>query len=424
MKKFLFIIFILYLNSCNSQIDENLTKESSGKAYLKEIFNDCPKADIVEIVEEEDMVEVEYLCDGQRYEAGISDGKLLYKETAAEHSTIPFDKIQRKLEKKFPGWKLDEISLVTAFDTSFLKVEIIKEGFEQNVYFTSEGKWFKAKTFAAAESWTEGNLKAIAAFRGADYNFLHPDETYEMPDLLNEISGIAAVDKNTLMCVQDELGAVIEYHLGNEEIKNVYRFTDVGDFEDIAINNSRLYVLRSDGNVFDFDYKIKRIHPEQKMLSVSSLNIEGMFYNNKDGFLYLANKESNVGTDESKRDIFRYKEQAWEEPEKFLEVDVKQVNEFFAKKYPGLAAKEVAFNPSAIAIHPITEEFYILSSINRMLAVFGNKKLKNIYPLPANLYFKPEGLTFFDNGDLLIASEGDKKGLVKGYVMYFKYQKK
>lgn len=423
MKKFLFIIFILYLNSCNSQIDENSVTGSNRKSYLKVIFDNCPKADIVEIVEEEDLIEVEYLCDGKRYEAGISNGKLLYTETAAEHADIPFDKIQRKLEKKFPGWNLDEISMVTAFDTSFLKVEIIKEGYEQNIYFTNDGKWYKAKTWTSAEPWNAANLKAKNAFRDAEYRFLNPDQIYEMPDLLMEISGITAVDNNTIMCIQDELGAVIEYHLGDEEIKNVYRFTDVGDFEDIAINKNRLYVLRSDGNVFDFDYKITKIQAEQKMISINSLNIEGLFYDT-DGYFYMASKEGTVGADESKRYIFRYKEQPWEEPAKYFEVDLKLLNDFFAKKYPDMAAKDLAFNPSAIAIHPLTKEFYILSSTNRLLAVFEKEKLKNIFPLPADLYFKPEGLTFLDNGDLLIASEGDKKGLIKGYILYLKYHKK
>ncbi len=423
MKKFLFIIFILYLNSCNSQIDKNSVIESNRKPYLKVIFDNCPKADIVEIVEEEDLIEVDYLCEGKRYEAGISNGKLLYMETEAEHSDIPFDKIQRKLEKKFPGWNLDEISMVTAFDTSFLKVEIIKEGYEQNIYFTDDGKWYKTKTWTPAEPWDAGKLKATPAFRKAEYHFLSPEQIYEMPDLLIEISGIAAVDNNNIMCIQDELGAVIEYHLGEEEIKNVYRFTDVGDFEDIAINQSHLYVLRSDGNVFDFDYKIKKIQPGQKLIPINSLNIEGLFCDETDDYFYIASKEGTVGADESKRYVFRYKEQPWEEPVKYFEVDVRLLNDFFVKKYPDMAAKELAFNPSAIAIHPVTKEFYILSSTNRLLAVFEKGKLKNIFPLPADLYFKPEGITFFDNGDLLIASEGDKKGLIKGYVIFLKYHK-
>ncbi len=43
-------------------------------------------------------------------------------------------------------------------------------------------------------------------------------------------------------------------------------------------------------------------------------------------------------------------------------------------------------------------------------------------PLPADIYYKPEGLSFYENGDLLVSSEGDKKGFIKGTINLVKVQ--
>ena len=90
------------------------------------------------------------------------------------------------------------------------------------------------------------------------------------------------------------------------------------------------------------------------------------------------------------------------------------------RHYPKLTREKVLFNPSAIAIHPLTNERYVLSATNRMIAIYKDKTLTNVFPLPAQLYFKPEGLDFAENGDLFLSSEGMKKGYLGGQIFFFK----
>jgi hypothetical protein len=180
-----------------------------------------------------------------------------------------------------------------------------------------------------------------------------------------------------------------------------------------------VYVLRSDGNVFKFSLK-NPSKVEQMMLSLNSLNIEGLFYS--DGYLYVACKDALVNQSAAKRCIYRIKDNKKVIPELYLEIDLNNINEFITKKYPELSLNNITFNPSAVAIHPITKELYVLSANDRMLAVYKDKQLKYAVPLTAEEYYKPEGLSFFPNGDLLISSEGDKRGLVKGNIVLLKYQ--
>lgn len=418
MKILIFILASLYLTSCHGQTNEKKQVESVSKGYMKIVFEQCAKPDIIEVESTSDgYVEVEYLCNGERFEIGIKNNSLLFVEHSVNQNEIPIDKINRKLEKKYQGWTLDEISQVKTNDTTFLKVEILKDGIEQNLYFTNDGKWFKIKPIDVSSTLDFNALEKNTMYNSVKYKFHKPDSVYEMPDLLNEVSGIVLSSEKVVYCIQDEIGAIFEYNFDKQEISNSYRFTDIGDFEDLAINKNIVYVLRSDGNLFVYDFKNKT-KSSQTMLQINSLNIEGICFS--DGYIYIACKDALVNHTDSKRMIYRVKANKLENIEPYLEINIDDLSNFISKNYSELGITKILFNPSSIAIHPITKEMYILSAIDRFIAIYKDKQLINIIPLSAEIYYKPEGLSFYENGDLLISSEGDKKGFVKGTISLVK----
>jgi uncharacterized protein YjiK len=69
-------------------------------------------------------------------------------------------------------------------------------------------------------------------------------------------------------------------------------------------------------------------------------------------------------------------------------------------------AKPIKLRPSAAAINPVTNELYILASINHLLMVTDRKgKLIATYELDPDIYLQPEGIAFTPWGDLLITNE-------------------
>src|SRR6185295_14778286 len=84
------------------------------------------------------------------------------------------------------------------------------------------------------------------------YNLTKP-KIYKMPSVLREISGIAfdQLNGDTLFTEQDENGKVFHFKLGDRNIQAT-RFFKNGDFEDIAICNHYVVMLRSDGVLFSF----------------------------------------------------------------------------------------------------------------------------------------------------------------------------
>ena len=407
-----------FFSQCHSQTNNQPVAVS--KDYMKIISQQCAKPDIIEVEYTPDgYVEIEYFCDGKRYEIGIKDNTLLFSEHAMKQEEIPLDKINRKLEKKYQGWTIDEVAQVSVNDTTFIKIEILKDGIEQNVYFTNDGKWFKIKAIDITSTFDPKSIQKSTVYQSAKYKFHQPDSTYEMPDLLKEISGLALGSENNIYCVQDEIGSIFEYELKKQEIIKSHRFTDIGDFEDVAINKNTLYVLRSDGNIFVYDLKNKT-KTSQSMLQINSLNIEGICHNG--GYIYIACKDALVNQHETKRMVYRVNANKLNNIEPYLEINADDLSKFITSNYPETGISNIHFNPSAIAIHPVTKEMYVLSATDRFIAIYKEKQLKNVIPLVPEIYYKPEGLSFYENGDLLISSEGDKKGFVKGTINLLKYK--
>lgn len=423
MKITLLLVILITSFACVAQKSSDHISNSDKNEYFKIIYEKCPNADILKLESKEDYVEIEYLCDGNYFEIGISENKVLFIESKADKSLVPRDEIKKKLDKKYEGWLLDEISLITTNDTSFFKVEIIKDGLEQNLFFTTDGKWYKSKSIVTSDNWTIEKLINTPLYQSMNYNLLAPDSIYNLPDVLREVSGIAiSNDQKSIFCVQDELGAVFEYDYIKEEVKNIHRFTDIGDFEGISIIGDYVYVLRSDGNIFHFNYKNKK-EIKQYMISVNALNFESLAYDELTDNFLVVSKDGVLNTPESKRIVYKFPKDNPAETSVYFEVDIMKINEIISSNLPNPESNVALFNPSEIAIHPITRAIYILSASDRILTIYNKEGLKSVYPLPAELYYKPEGLAFFKNGDLLISSEGDKRGIVKGNIMLFKFKK-
>lgn len=410
---------VLFFFSCNTSNSSKMGNVQNSD-YMSFLLEECEQPDILDVerAEDENYIEIEYFCNGKTYEMGIKNNTLMFVETGVKLTEIPIEKIRKKLNKNYKNWSIDEASEVRTADTSFYKLEIIKDGVELNLYFTKDAKWFKFNSLQISDKWNLDIHKLSKSYAHSGYNFFEPNKIYEMPDLLREISGITLKNQESMYCVQDELGAIFEYHLIEENLEQIHRFTDIGDFEDLAVLEDKIYILRSDGLLFPYLINEKQTL-ETTMLALNTLDLEGLcvWKNN----IYVASKAAQINQADHKRSIFKLEENKLHKPELYLEIDIDKIKAFASKNYEKLDVSSLQFNPSAIAFHPKTEALYVLSASDRLLLVFKDKKIENVILLPSNVYYKPEGLAFSANGDLYISSEGDKKGFVKGSIMFFKY---
>jgi uncharacterized protein YjiK len=383
----------------------------------------CPNAKIVETEVKADYTEIEYLCDGISIEVGYDEkNNIIYTEREAKIPTGIQDKIKQKLDKRYEGWSFDESLLVEMPDTAFYKFELMKGGIEENVYFSLDGKYYKPNNIPISETWTEKNLSSVNKNKSAPYNFLKPDKVFELPEILREISGMTLVSDSEFFVIQDELGAVFKYDLQLEKITDMIRFGKDGDYEDIAIAKNQVYILRSDGTIFSFDYMNFNGKVKQTIAPTNSTNIEGLFFDPAKKQLLMASKSEPISGSDNIRVVYEMPGNELQKTKVNLEINIDEINKKLLKKYPEIVSEnyDFQFNPSAIAVHPKTGETYILSASNRLLAIYEKGILIDIFPLPSEIFYKPEGLAFAENGDLYISSEGMKNGFVSGQILWFK----
>ncbi len=254
------------------------------------------------------------------------------------------------------------------------------------------------------------------------YDLNNPVETIILPPVLSEISGITLIDSSIVACIQDENGIVFFYDLKRKEISKYFTFHGNGDYEDITYTNEKIYVLRSDAVLFEInDFTDSDNVGEIKLKEIPHDEFEGLCYDRWNKRLLIAPKDKadKDAEVETKRGIYGFNltgKQLIKKPvinfklssiKKFASED-KNFNEEKEGKKDKKDEPDIKFKPSAIGIHPVNGDLFVLSAEDQLMFVFNMKgNIKNIFKLDPYLFNMPEGITFFENGDMLISNEGD-----------------
>ncbi len=256
------------------------------------------------------------------------------------------------------------------------------------------------------------------------YKFASPDAVAILPSVLHEISGLTLFDPASFACIQDEEGIVFILDLSTNQIKKQLPFTSKGDFEGIAKTDKSIFVLRSNGTLYELsDLESDEITVNIFETGVPSKDNEGLCYDADSNRLLIACKEKvsiGSGTKDT-RYIFGFdlkSKTLIEKPAYTFEIE--SIIDFANKNNIDLPQKvkkknqkgepDLKFRPSGIDIQPVSKDIYLLSSDDKMLFVFSySGTIKNIVNLDKALFNQPEGITFLENRDLLISNEGQNR---------------
>jgi len=247
------------------------------------------------------------------------------------------------------------------------------------------------------------------AFRSPDGYDLSRPVRYPMPEVLKEISGIDfhEGDPGTLYAEQDEEGKVFMVRLGDKKVTHV-KFAGKGDYEDIALVGTYVVVLRSDGVLYDFPFSELRAGEIASTRKWEDLlpkgEYESLYGDPATGSLFLLTKDSR---EDSKTHSVSGYELSLSGDGKITMTRGFRFQTAKLKGYSGMHHKD--FRCSALAKDPHTGQWFILSSINKMVVVTDSLfHVREVCPLDPALFVQPEGIAFDRNGALYISNEGNK----------------
>lgn len=244
------------------------------------------------------------------------------------------------------------------------------------------------------------------------------EETYtiirkwDMPEELEEISGISYLSKDRMACIQDEEGIIFIFNLDTDLVDKKINFGKAGDYEGMAVVDSTAYVLESSGIL----HVIERY--TQPAFGVETIktpfsgknNLESLTADTLNNRLLITVKDVDPNSKDYKG-IYAFdldSRKVFPKPVYKISFDDPIFKNIKSGKDKGNSGK---FYPSDIALNPINGDIYILEGKNpRLLIMDKNGKLIRIHQLNKESFPQPEGITFAPDGTLFISNEG-KKGM-------------
>ena len=133
-------------------------------------------------------------------------------------------------------------------------------------------------------------------------NTLEIVNTWELPDALEEVSGIAWMSDAKIAAVEDEDGLIYIYDLAKNKIDKTIEFADDGDYEGIAVTGEDAYVMRSDGLLFEVqNYATAQPVTKTYQSAMSHKNnVETLSYDAKNQRLLTAPKDLDPNDEDIK----------------------------------------------------------------------------------------------------------------------------
>lgn len=231
------------------------------------------------------------------------------------------------------------------------------------------------------------------------YDFADPT-IIDLPVELDEISGLAYYPKDTsVFGVIDEDGLLFKIPIMNPKGTRKWVFDKQRDFEDLVLVDSTFYALVSNGDVVQINFNGDTISTDKSEFSATSgkkTNEFEILYQDS-GRLVIMCKECE---EDKKKQLTSY---LYDPATKSYSPHIVINTQPIATK---LGEEKMALKPSAAAINPVTNELYLVSSIEKVIVVLDREgQLKETYKLNPKIYKQPEGIAFTPAGDLIISNE-------------------
>jgi uncharacterized protein YjiK len=245
---------------------------------------------------------------------------------------------------------------------------------------------------------------ALAENMLADYQ---PAKSAPLAPSLREASGLTPAGATSLFTHNDEYAIIYEINQTDGTVIRAFalgRPTLRGDFEGVAILAERLYLVSSDGRVFETAPAAHRTRARFNVYDTGvgdHCEVEGLSLGRTDDELLLLCKLQKDALLQGRLQIFAWSLASRLAPARLL------VDTPFLSVMSKSAASD--FRPSDLARDPADGTLYVLSVSGAVLAIDDRGAARGYLPLDRERHPQPEGLALLSDHSLVIADEGGRK---------------
>jgi len=243
--------------------------------------------------------------------------------------------------------------------------------------------------------------------------YLAKPRIIELARALKEISGIAVSD-NRLFAISDDEGQVFQLNLNDGTITRQWTFGEANDYEDVATVSGRFFVLSSNGDLVSFSLPTtgSPVIDKFEFPFGKGVEFETLYYDKQAARLVMICKECKADG-ASQLSAYTFDPATGNYKPATFSINAEEARQKSTRKQNRL-------KPSAAAIHPITGEVYMISSINKLIIRMSLKgRIISVHPIKRADFEQPEGITFTANGDMLISNEAGENE--QATLLLFKY---
>lgn len=248
--------------------------------------------------------------------------------------------------------------------------------------------------------------KAKKVFSNTDMYDLTNPKVLKLPGELDEISGLAYYPKDTsVFAIIDEDAILFKIPLKDPRHLQTWIFGDKEDYEDLVLKENTFYVLVSKGDVKKLRFESGKLLVDEIQFpdgKKSKNEFESLIVDSISQKLQLICKNCLLDK-KSRVTVYSVSDST----NAYDTAHVIKLNSLEEK----LGADKFALRVSGSAVHPLTKDIYMVSSIEKLLVVYDSTyNLKSANFLDPEIYKQPEGITFTPEGDMIISNESAGKG--------------
>lgn len=221
------------------------------------------------------------------------------------------------------------------------------------------------------------------------------DDQWWLPEYLNEASGIAVMTDQSILLHDDEFAVIYRLSLVD---KTIEPFGWLGspeferDFEGIALNGETLYLLTSDGLIYqttvDLNARLQTFDFTVLDTGLESIcELEGLHF--LSGKLLLPCKVAFEESYKNKLVVFE------------LDVETRQLREHLVLSGESFGTLE-GLSPTSIEV---SDDHYYIVSTNYLLKIGRETSSVDIYSLPKSRHLQPEGIGLLQDGSVVFVED-------------------